>query len=36
MASTNKVAFDIDGQTIHLTLNIDVQQTLLNLSCQYE
>jgi len=32
MASINKVAFDIDGQIIHLTLNIHVQQTLTNLS----
>jgi hypothetical protein len=32
MASTNKVAFNIDGQTIHSTLNMHVQQTLTNLS----
>ncbi len=32
MASTSKVAFNIDGQTIHLTFNIHVQQTLTNLS----
>ncbi len=32
MASTSKVTFNIDGQTIHLTFNIHVQQTLTNLS----
>jgi hypothetical protein len=32
MAFINKVAFDIDGQIIHLALNIHVQQTLTNLS----
>jgi hypothetical protein len=31
-ASTSKVAFNIDGQTIHLTFNIPIQQTLTNLS----
>jgi hypothetical protein len=47
MASTNKVAFNIDGLIIHSTLNIPVQQSLSilpNLSsnslnrftCQYE
>jgi hypothetical protein len=47
MASTSKVTFNIDGQTIHSTLNIPIQQTLTNLSnlslnslnrltCQYE
>jgi hypothetical protein len=45
MASTNKIAFN--SLIIHLTLNIDVQQSLLNLpnlssnslnrlTCQYE
>jgi len=32
MASTCKVAFNIDGQTIHSKLNIPIQQTLTNLS----
>jgi hypothetical protein len=32
MASTCKVAFSIDGQTIHSKLNIPIQQTLTNLS----
>jgi hypothetical protein len=32
MASTCKVAFNIDGQTIHSKLNIPFQQTLTNLS----
>jgi hypothetical protein len=32
MASIGKVAFNIDGQTIHSTLNIHVQQTLTNMS----
>ncbi len=32
MACTGKVAFNIDGQTIHSTLNIHVQQTLTNMS----
>ncbi len=32
MASIGKVAFNIDGQTIHSTLTIHVQQTLTNLS----
>jgi hypothetical protein len=47
MASTSKATFNIDGQTIHLALNIPIQQTLTNLSnlsldslngltCQYE
>ncbi len=46
-ASTSKVEFNIDGQIIHLALNIPIQQTLTNLSnlwldslnrltCQYE
>jgi hypothetical protein len=47
MASTNKVAFNIDGLTIHSTLNTVVQQSLSSLpnlssyslnrfTCQYE
>jgi hypothetical protein len=32
MTSTSKVTFNIDGQTIHLTFNIPIQQTLTNLS----
>ncbi len=47
MASTSKVASNIDGLTIHSTLNIHVQQSLSNLqnlspdslnrlTCQYE
>jgi hypothetical protein len=47
MASIGKVTFNIDGLTIHLTLNIHVQQSLSNLpnlssdslirfTCQYE
>jgi len=31
MASTSKVAFNIDGLTIHLTLNTHVQQSLSSL-----
>ncbi len=31
MASIGKVAFNIDGLTIHSTLNIHVQQSLSNL-----
>jgi hypothetical protein len=47
MASTGKVAFNIDGLTIHSTLNIPIQQSLFNLpnlssnslnrlTCRYE
>ncbi len=47
MASTCKVIFNIDGLTIHLALNIPIQQSLFNLptlsidslnklTCQYE
>jgi hypothetical protein len=47
MASTSKVAFNIDGLTIHSTLNINVQQSLSSLpnlssnllnrlTCRYE
>jgi hypothetical protein len=32
MAFIGKVAFNIDGQIIHSTMNILVQQTLTNLS----
>jgi hypothetical protein len=32
MASTCIVAFNIDSQTIHSTLNIPIEQTLINLS----
>jgi hypothetical protein len=31
MPSTNKVAFNIDGLTIHLTLNMFIQQSLFSL-----
>jgi len=31
MASTNKVAFNFDGLTMHSTLNIPIQQSLFNL-----
>ncbi len=30
MASIGKIAFNIDGLTIHLTLNIPIQQSLFN------
>jgi hypothetical protein len=47
MASIGKIAFNIDGLTIHSTLNIHVQQSLFSLpklsanslnrlTCQYE
>ncbi len=47
MASTRKVIFNIDGLTIHSTLNIPIQQSLFSLptlstdslnrlTCQYE
>ncbi len=32
MASIGKIAYNIDGQTIHSTLNIHVQQTLTTMS----
>ncbi len=47
MAFTSKIAFNIDGLTIHSTLNIPIQKSLFsllnlssnslnNLTCQYE
>jgi len=32
MTSISKATFNIDGQIIHLALNIPIQQTLTNLS----